>query len=104
MSPVRGECHCKNCALAALISNGVEVLVVRQRKVGMFHHAGQGILNLDQPLLISVLLPTLDVVAIPAAFAISSTLETLTLAGVLFLKLRGKSQEQQAATNFAMER
>jgi hypothetical protein len=34
----------------------------------------------------------LGVVAIPAAFAISATLETLTLAGVLFLKLRGRSE------------
>jgi hypothetical protein len=43
-------------------------------------------------------------VAIPAAFAISATVETLTLAVVLFLKLRTKTQEEQAVTNFVMER
>jgi putative peptidoglycan lipid II flippase len=67
----------------------------------LFTNSGQLIARI---LLISILLPSMDVVAIPAAFAISSTLETLTLAGILFLKLRAKSQEQQAATNLAMER
>jgi hypothetical protein len=44
------------------------------------------------------------VIAIPAAFAISSTLETLALAAVLFLKLRAKSRAQQGITNLVMER
>jgi len=35
------------------------------------------------------------VVAIPAAFAISATIETLILATVLFLKLRSRSLSQQ---------
>jgi hypothetical protein len=44
------------------------------------------------------------VVAIPAAFAISSTLETLILATVLFLKLRGKSRAEQVTANILLER
>jgi hypothetical protein len=55
-------------------------------------------------LLISILLSSMGVVAIPAAFAISATLETLTLATVLFLKLRSKSQSQSKAANIIMER
>ena len=54
--------------------------------------------------LISILLNSLGAVAIPAAFAISCTLETLALAGVLFLKLRGKSQLGQVTTNVVVER
>jgi len=42
-------------------------------------------------LLISILLGPMGVVAIPTAFAISATLETLTLATMLFLKLRSLS-------------
>ena len=55
-------------------------------------------------LLISILLGSLGVVAIPAAFAISSTVETLTLATVLFLKLRSKLQSQARIPNMVVER
>jgi len=44
------------------------------------------------------------VVAIPAAFAISATIETLILATALLLKLRSRSQLQQDPTNMVMER
>jgi putative peptidoglycan lipid II flippase len=54
--------------------------------------------------LISLLLNRLGAVAIPAAFAISCALETLALATVLFLKLRGKSHLGQVTTNVVMER
>ena len=77
------------------------LISLRDTRTPLFTNSGQLIARI---LLISILLPSMDVVAIPAAFAISSTLETLTLAGILFLKLRAKSQEQQAATNLAMER
>jgi putative peptidoglycan lipid II flippase len=77
------------------------LISLRDTRTPLFTNSGQLIARI---LLISILLPSLDVVAIPAAFAISSTLETLMLASILFLKLRSKSQEQQAATNFAMER
>jgi putative peptidoglycan lipid II flippase len=70
----------------------------RDTRTPLFTNSGQLVARI---LLISVLLPSMDVVAIPAAFATSSTLETLTLAAVLFLKLRSKSQEQRAAPNFA---
>jgi hypothetical protein len=46
----------------------------------------------------------MDVVAIPAAFAISSTLETLTLGTVLFLKLRSRSQAGRVVANVLLER
>jgi hypothetical protein len=52
--------------------------------------------------LITVLLNSLGVVAIPAAFAISSTVETLTLAAVLLLKLRNRSK--QDFSKIVMER
>lgn len=55
-------------------------------------------------LLISLLLNRLGAVAIPAAFAISCTVETLALAIVLFLKLRSKSQVEQVTANVAIER
>lgn len=45
-------------------------------------------------LIITWLLPTLDVVAIPVAFAISSTLETLALSTVLLFKLRNHIQAE----------
>ena len=45
---------------------------------------------LGRLLIITWLLPTLDVVAIPVAFAISSTLETLALSTVLLVKLRSR--------------
>jgi putative peptidoglycan lipid II flippase len=65
------------------------LISLRDTRTPLFTNTGQLILRI---LLISILLPRLDVVAIPAAFAISSTIETLTLALVLFLKLRTKLQ------------
>jgi putative peptidoglycan lipid II flippase len=67
----------------------------------LFTNTGQLVLRI---LLISVLLSSLGVVAIPAAFAISSTVETLTLATVLFLKLRSKLQSQPRSSNVVIER
>jgi putative peptidoglycan lipid II flippase len=77
------------------------LISLRDTRTPLFTNSGQLVARI---LLISILLPRMDVVAIPAAFAISSTLETLTLAAVLFLKLRSKSHEQQSAPNFAVER
>jgi putative peptidoglycan lipid II flippase len=64
------------------------LIALRDTRTPLFTNSAQLILRI---VLISVLLGRLGVVAIPAAFAISATLETLTLAGVLFLKLRGRS-------------
>lgn len=77
------------------------LISLRDTRTPLFTNSGQLVARI---LLISILLPSLDVVAIPAAFAISSTLETLTLAAVLFVKLRSKSQGKQTVQNFAMER
>ena len=77
------------------------LISLRDTRTPLFTNSGQLIARI---VLISILLPSLDVVAIPVAFAISSTLETLTLAAVLFLKLRGKLQAEQTLTNFVMER
>jgi putative peptidoglycan lipid II flippase len=77
------------------------LISLRDTRTPLFTNSGQLIARI---LLISIMLPFMDVVAIPAAFAISSTLETLTLATVLFLKLRSRSQAQQGATNFVTER
>ncbi|HET6821196.1 MAG TPA: murein biosynthesis integral membrane protein MurJ [Anaerolineales bacterium] len=77
------------------------LISLRDTRTPLFTNSGQLIARI---VLISILLPSLDVVAIPVAFAISSTLETLTLAAVLFLKLRGKLQAEQTVTNLVMER
>lgn len=77
------------------------LISLRDTRTPLFTNSGQLIARIA---LISILLPRLDVTAIPAAFAISSTLETLTLAAVLFLKLRAKSRAQQGITNLVMER
>jgi putative peptidoglycan lipid II flippase len=77
------------------------LISLRDTRTPLFTNAGQLILRI---VLISILLSSLGVVAIPAAFAISSTIETLTLATVLFLKLRNRSQSQQARTSIFMER
>jgi putative peptidoglycan lipid II flippase len=77
------------------------LISLRDTRTPLFTNAGQLILRIA---LISILLSSLGVVAIPAAFAISSTIETLTLATVLFLKLRNRSQSQQAITSIFMER
>ncbi len=65
------------------------LISLRDTHTPLFTNSGQLILRI---VLISILLPRLDVVAIPAAFAVSSTIETLTLALVLFLKLRTRLQ------------
>ena len=65
------------------------LISLRDTRTPLFTNTGQLISRI---LLISILLGRLGVVAIPAAFAISATLETLTLAVMLFLKLRGRSE------------
>ena len=85
---------------------GTEVITrglisLRDTRTPLFTNSGQLVLRI---LLISVLLPNLGVVAIPAAFAISAAIETVTLATVLFLKLRGRSQSQAAEADFIVER
>ena len=65
------------------------LISLRDTRTPLFTNTGQLIARI---ILISVLLPTWGVVAIPAAFAISATLETVALAAVLFLKLRGRSE------------
>jgi putative peptidoglycan lipid II flippase len=65
------------------------LIALRDTRTPLFTNSAQLILRI---VLISVLLGRLGVVAIPAAVAISATLETLALAGVLFLKLRGRSE------------
>lgn len=77
------------------------LISLRDTRTPLFTNAGQLILRI---LLISVLLSSMGVVAIPAAFGISSTVETLTLAAVLFLKLRSRIQSQQTVTSIVMER
>jgi putative peptidoglycan lipid II flippase len=68
------------------------LISLRDTRTPLFTNSGQLIARI---VLITVLLPSMGVVAIPAAFAISSTIETLTLATVLFLKLRSRSLSQQ---------
>src|SRR5215211_942751 len=77
------------------------LISLRDTRTPLFTNSGQLIARI---LLITVMLPRLDVVAIPAAFAISATLETLILAAVLFLKLRSRAQSQQGVANFVVER
>jgi len=77
------------------------LIALRDTRTPLFTNSGQLIVRI---LLISILLPNMDVVAIPAAFAISATIETLILATVLLLKLRNRSQLQQDPTNMVMER
>ena len=77
------------------------LISLRDTRTPLFTNSGQLIARI---LLISLLLPTMGVVAIPAAFAISSTLETLILAVVLFLKLRSRSQSEAMAAKMLLER
>jgi putative peptidoglycan lipid II flippase len=77
------------------------LISLRDTRTPLFTNSGQLIARI---LLIALLLPGMDVVAIPAAFAISSTLETLTLGTVLFLKLRSKLQAEQATPIILLER
>ena len=71
------------------------LISLRDTRTPLFTNSGQLIARI---LLVSLLLPRMDVVAIPAAFAISATLETLTLATVLFQKLRSKAQSEQVTS------
>jgi putative peptidoglycan lipid II flippase len=64
------------------------LIALRDTRTPLFTNSGQLIARI---VLITVLLPSMGVVAIPAAFATSATIETLTLATVLFLKLRSRS-------------
>ena len=84
---------------AEVITRGL--ISLRDTRTPLFTNSGQLVLRI---LLISLLLGSLGVVAIPAAFAISATLETVILAAVLFLKLRSKSHSQQVAASIVMER
>src|SRR5512134_142046 len=77
------------------------LISLRDTRTPLFTNTGQLILRI---LLISVLLGSMGVVSIPAAFAISSTLETLTLAAVLFLKLRSRVQSQRVTVSMLFER
>ncbi len=78
-------------ALPAYVATEVitrSLIALRDTRTPLFTNGGQLILRI---ILISVLLGSMDVLAIPVAFAISATLETLTLGTVLFFKLRSKS-------------
>jgi putative peptidoglycan lipid II flippase len=77
------------------------LIALRDTRTPLFTNVGQLVLRI---LLISSLIGTLSVVAIPAAFAISASLETLILATILFLKLRSRSQSQASAANVVVER
>ena len=77
------------------------LISLRDTRTPLFTNIGQLVLRI---LLISILLGSMGVVAIPAAFAISATIETLALAIVLFLKLRGKLQSEQGVPGILMER
>jgi putative peptidoglycan lipid II flippase len=89
-------------ALPAYIATEVitrGLVSLRDTRTPLVTNTGQLVLRI---VLISLLLDSIGVVAIPAAFAISSTMETLILGTVLFRKLRSKSQ--QTATTIALER
>ena len=75
------------------------LISLRDTRTPLLTNSAQLILRI---LLISILLPSMGVVSIPAAFAISSTVETLILGTVLFIKLRSRSQ--QTVTKIALER
>ena len=77
------------------------LISLRDTRTPLFTNSGQLVARI---LLISILLPSMDVIAIPVAFAISSALETLTLGTVLFLKLRRRSQLQPVKSNIVVER
>ena len=91
-------------ALPAYIATEVitrGLVSLRDTRTPLFTNTGQLILRI---ILISILLSNLGVVAIPAAFAISSTLETLILGVALFRKLRKKSRIQQNVPDILVER
>jgi len=85
-------------ALPAYIATEVitrGLIALRDTRTPLFTNSGQLLLRI---ILISVLIGRFDVLSIPAAFAISATAETLTLAAVLFLKLRGRNGVQIETT------
>ena len=89
-------------ALPAYIATEVitrGLISLRDTRTPLFTNTGQLVLRI---VLISVLLGSIGVAAIPAAFAISSTIETFILGTVLFLKLRSRSQ--QTVAGIALER
>jgi putative peptidoglycan lipid II flippase len=63
------------------------LIALRDTRTPLFTNTGQLVARI---LLITLLLSRMDVIAIPAAFALSASLETLVLATVLFLKLRSR--------------
>lgn len=77
------------------------LISLRDTRTPLFTNSCQLVLRI---VLISILLNNLGAVSIPAAFAISCTLEAFVLATVLFVKLRGKSQAQPVAANIVTER
>jgi putative peptidoglycan lipid II flippase len=77
------------------------LISLRDTRTPLLTNSGQLMLRI---LLISALLGSIGVVAIPAAFAISATLETLILATVLLLKLRSRLQLEQRTENVFQER
>jgi putative peptidoglycan lipid II flippase len=77
------------------------LISLRDTRTPLLTNTGQLLLRI---VLITILLGSLGVVAIPAAFAISAAIETLTLATVLFLKLRTRTQLPQDVTGTLLER
>ena len=77
------------------------LIALRDTRTPLFTNAGQLALRI---VLISSLLGSMGVVAIPAAFAISATVETLALGVVLFLKLRNRFQMEAGIASVVLER
>ena len=91
-------------ALPAYIATEVitrGLISLRDTRTPLLTNSAQLILRI---LLITILLNRLGVVAIPAAFAISSTGETLILACVLFNKLRNRARSESAIARIVVER
>jgi putative peptidoglycan lipid II flippase len=63
------------------------LIALRDTRTPLFTNSGQLLLRV---ILISILLGRLGVVAIPVAFALSATLETLILTAVLLTRLRSR--------------
>ena len=77
-------------ALPAYVATEVTtrgLIALRDTRTPLFTNSGQLVLRV---VLISTLLGRLGVVAIPVAFALSATLETLTLTAVLLTRLRSR--------------
>jgi len=81
-------------ALPAYVATEVTtrgLIALRDTRTPLFTNSGQLVLRV---VLISTLLERLGVVAIPVAFALSATLETLTLTAVLLTRLRSRLETQ----------